>query len=87
MNRLKVRVKSHLDNTPINLLSIEVAKSLYVYSYSIHTCLLERTISREKFEICPQKNISGPNGHGPLDFVIDLRQTLVKKDDFVKGVA
>ncbi|UZO22080.1 uncharacterized protein OCT59_014452 [Rhizophagus irregularis] len=37
--------------------------------------------------------IFGLNGHGPLDFTIDLRQTAktvgvteVKKDDFVKGV-
>ena len=51
-------------------------------------------VIKRKFEIRPQKVISGPNGHGPLDFAIDLCQTAktvgvteVKKDDFVKGVA
>ncbi|PKK73631.1 hypothetical protein RhiirC2_330345 [Rhizophagus irregularis] len=44
---------------PINLLSIEATN----YYASILTCLLERIISRGKFEIRPQKVISGPNGH------------------------
>ncbi|PKK69127.1 kinase-like protein [Rhizophagus irregularis] len=28
-----------------------------------------------KFELQPEKNITGPNGHGPVDFAIDLFQT------------
>ena len=84
------KLKSRLDNTPINLLSIEATKSLYVYSY----LLAGANNFKGKFEIRPQKVISGPNGHGPLDFAIDLRRTAktvgvikVKKDDFVKGIA
>ncbi|CAG8606994.1 2567_t:CDS:2 [Gigaspora margarita] len=66
-NRVKVPPQEH----PINLLSIEATKSIYVYSY-----LLARANNfKRKFEIHPQKVISGPNGHEPLDFVIDLRQT------------
>jgi hypothetical protein len=87
---LMAELKSHLDNTPINLLSIEATKSLYVYSY----LLAGANNFKEKFEIRSQKVISGPNGHGPLDFAIDLRRIAktvgvieVKKDDFVKGVA
>jgi hypothetical protein len=87
---LMAELKSRLDNTPINLLSIEATKSLYVYSY----LLAGANNFKGKFEIRPQKVISGPNGHGPLDFAIDLRRTAktvgvteVKKDDFVKGVA
>jgi hypothetical protein len=49
---LMTELKSRLNNTPINLLSIE-ARNQYT---SIHTCL---------------KNISGPNGHGPLDFAVE----------------
>ncbi|GBC37783.2 hypothetical protein GLOIN_2v1789985 [Rhizophagus irregularis DAOM 181602=DAOM 197198] len=55
--------------TPINLLSIEATKSLYVYSY----LLAGANNFKGKFYIRPQKVISGPNGHGPLDFAIDLR--------------
>jgi hypothetical protein len=63
-------------------------KSIYVY------LLAGANSFKGKFEIRPQKNISGPNDHGPLDFAIDLRRTAktvgvieVKKDDFIKGVA
>ncbi|RIA83419.1 hypothetical protein C1645_880515 [Glomus cerebriforme] len=84
---LMAELKSRLDNTPINLLSIEATKSIYVYSY----LLAGVNNFKGKFEIRPQKNM---NGHGPLDFAIDLRRTAktvgvteVKKDDFVKGVA
>ena len=87
---LMAELKSRLDNTPISLLSVEATKSLYVYSY----LLAGANNFKGKFEIRPQKVISGPNGHGPLDFAIDLCQTAktvgvteVKKDDFVKGVA
>ena len=47
-----------------------------------------------KFEFRPEKNITGPNGHGPVDFAIDLLQsaktvgvTEVKDEDFYKGIA
>jgi len=90
LKNLMIELKSRLDNTPINLLSIEATKSLYVYSY----LLAGANNFKGKFEIRPQKNISGPNGHGPLDFAVDLLRiaktvgvTEVKKDDFVKGVA
>ncbi|PKC64282.1 hypothetical protein RhiirA1_222738 [Rhizophagus irregularis] len=90
MEGLMAELKSRIENTPINLLSIEATKSLYVYSY----LLAGANNFKGKFEIRPQKVISGPNGHGPLDFAIDLCQTAktvgvteVKKDDFVKGVA
>ncbi|PKB97236.1 hypothetical protein RhiirA5_506297 [Rhizophagus irregularis] len=90
MEGLMAELKSRIENTPINLLSIEATKSLYVYSY----LLAGANNFKGKFEIRPQKVISGPNGHGPLDFAIDLRRTAktvgvteVKKDDFTKGVA
>jgi hypothetical protein len=76
-------LKSRLENAPINLLSIEATKSICVYSY----LLAGANNFKGKFEIRP---ISGPNGHGPLDFAIDLRRTAktvgvteVKKDDFI----
>ncbi|CAB4410524.1 unnamed protein product [Rhizophagus irregularis] len=48
----------------------------------------------EKFELRPEKNITGPNGHGPVDFVIDLLKTAaktigmteVKDEKFFKGI-
>src|SRR5436309_1405838 len=47
-----------------------------------------------KFELRPEKNITGPNGHGPVDFAIDLLQTAktvgvteVKDEDVFKGIA
>ncbi|CAG8594788.1 2716_t:CDS:2 [Paraglomus occultum] len=87
---LMIELNSRLDNTPINLLSVEATKSIYVYSY----LLAGANNFKGMFEIRPQKNISGPNGHGPVDFAVDLRRTAktvgvteVKKEDFVKGIA
>ena len=64
-------------------------KSLYVYSY----LLAGVNNFKVKFEIRPQV-ISEPNGHRPLDFMVNLYQTAktvrvteIKKDDFVKGIA
>ncbi|CAG8648086.1 3755_t:CDS:2, partial [Ambispora gerdemannii] len=86
---LMLELNSRLDITPINLISIEVTKSIYVYSY----LLAGANNFKGVFEVRPQKNLSGPNGHGPVDFTIDLRRTAktvgvteVKKDNFVKGV-
>ncbi|CAG8452805.1 10225_t:CDS:2 [Ambispora gerdemannii] len=86
---LMIELNSRLDNTPINLLSIEATKSICVYSY----LLAGANNFKGMFEIRPQKNISGPNGHGPVDFAVDLRRTAktvgvteVKKEDFIKGV-
>jgi hypothetical protein len=46
------------------------------------------------FELRPEKNITGPNGHGPVDFAIDLLKTAktvgvteVKDKDIYKGIA
>ncbi|CAB4416958.1 unnamed protein product [Rhizophagus irregularis] len=36
--------------------------------------LLHSKVSPQ-FELRPEKNITGPNGHGPVDFAIDLLQT------------
>ncbi|CAG8664335.1 6216_t:CDS:1, partial [Paraglomus brasilianum] len=87
---LILELTSRLDITPINLISIEATKSIYVYSY----LLAGANNFKGVFEVRPQKNLSGPNGHGPVDFAIDLRRTAktvgvteVKKDNFVKGVA
>ncbi|PKK42841.1 hypothetical protein RhiirC2_722784, partial [Rhizophagus irregularis] len=68
----------------------EASKSQYVCSYLVAGVnLYER-----KFELRPEKNITGPNGHGPVDFAIDLLQTAktvgvteVKDEDFFKGIA
>ena len=71
MEGLIAELKSRIENTPINLLSIKATKSLYVYSY----LLAGANNFKGKFEIRPQKVISGLNGHGPLDFAINLRRT------------
>ncbi|CAG8615287.1 1326_t:CDS:2 [Paraglomus occultum] len=61
----------------------EASKLQYVCSYLVG-----------KFELRPEKNITGPNGHGPVDFAIDLLKTAksvgvteVKDEDFYKGIA
>ncbi|RHZ47953.1 hypothetical protein Glove_564g71 [Diversispora epigaea] len=74
--------------TPVNL--NEVSRSLYVHSYLVAGARQYE----EKFKVKPQFNITGPNGCGPVDFAIELLQTLkivgvteVKHEDFDKGVA
>ncbi|RHZ75348.1 hypothetical protein Glove_216g149 [Diversispora epigaea] len=74
--------------TPVNL--NEASRSLYVHSYLVAGARLYK----EKFKVKPQFNITGPNGRGPVDFAIELLQTLkivgvteVKHEDFDKGVA
>ncbi|RHZ65133.1 hypothetical protein Glove_319g193 [Diversispora epigaea] len=74
--------------TPVNL--NEASRSLYLHSYLVAGARQYE----EKFKVKPQFNITGPNGRGPVDFAIELLQTLkivgvteVKHEDFDKGVA
>ncbi|RIA79895.1 hypothetical protein C1645_745621 [Glomus cerebriforme] len=59
-----------------------------------HATLEGVNLYERKFELRPEKNITGPNGHGPVDFAIDLLQsaktvgmTEVKNEDFYKDIA
>ena len=68
----------------------EASKSQYVCSYLVAGA----NLYEGKFELRPEKNITGPNGHGPVDFAIDLLQTAktvgvteVKDEDIFKGIA
>jgi hypothetical protein len=68
----------------------EASKSQYVGAYLIAIA----NIFEDKFKVCPEKNISGPNGHGPVDFALVLIQTSkvfsvteVKDKDFRQGIA
>ncbi|GBC01773.1 hypothetical protein RclHR1_04320014 [Rhizophagus clarus] len=49
----------------------EASKSQYVCAYLVAIA----NIFGNKFKVCPEKNISGPNGHGPVDFALVLIQT------------
>ncbi|RIA79206.1 hypothetical protein C1645_110256 [Glomus cerebriforme] len=55
----------------ISISGNEASKSQYVCSYLVAGINLHEG----KFELRPEKNITGPNGHGPVDFAIDLLQT------------
>ncbi|GBB90811.1 hypothetical protein RclHR1_01790018 [Rhizophagus clarus] len=84
MNDLRFRIKV----MPIS--RNEASRSQYVCTYLVDVA----NLSEEKFEIHPEKNVTGPNGHGPVDFgVVSLRTrrlagiTEVKDKDFLQGVA
>ncbi|CAG8723671.1 14824_t:CDS:1, partial [Funneliformis caledonium] len=66
----------------------EASKSQYVCAYLVAVANLL------KFKVRPEKNVSGPNGHGPVDFAFVSIQTSkvvgiteVKDKDFLQGVA
>ncbi|PKY27953.1 hypothetical protein RhiirB3_390685 [Rhizophagus irregularis] len=68
----------------------EASKSQYVCSYLVAIA----NLFEDKFKICPEKNVSGLNGHGPVDFALIQVQTSriigiteVKDKDFQQGVA
>ncbi|CAB4492797.1 unnamed protein product [Rhizophagus irregularis] len=68
----------------------EASKSQYVCSYLVAIA----NLFENKFKICPEKNVSGLNGHGPVDFALIQVQTSriigiteVKDRDFQQGVA
>ncbi|PKK59834.1 hypothetical protein RhiirC2_794242, partial [Rhizophagus irregularis] len=68
----------------------EASKSQYVCSYLVAIA----NLFEDKFKICPEKNVSGLNGHGPVDFALIQVQTSriigiteVKDRDFQQGVA
>ncbi|UZO08425.1 Coronin-like protein crn1 [Rhizophagus irregularis] len=87
-NNLVTELKARLKAIPIS--GNEASKSQYVCSYLVTRV----NLYEGKFELRPEKNITGPNGHGPVDFAIDLLQTAktvsvteVKDEDFFKGIA
>src|SRR5438045_2631868 len=89
LRNLITELKAHcLKTIPIN--GNEASKSQYVCSYLVAGA----NLYEGKFELRPEKNITGPNGYGPVDFAIDLLQTAktvgvteVKDEDFYKGIA
>ncbi|PKK66638.1 hypothetical protein RhiirC2_784525 [Rhizophagus irregularis] len=88
LNHLIAELEARLETIPIN--GNEASKSQYVCSYLVAGA----NLYKGKFELRPEKNITGPNGHGPVDFAIDLLQTAktvgvteVKNEDFYKGIA
>ncbi|RIB09899.1 hypothetical protein C2G38_2266465 [Gigaspora rosea] len=44
----------------------KASRSQYVCSYLVATS----NFFKNQFSICPEKAISGPNGHGPLDYAL-----------------
>jgi hypothetical protein len=88
LKHLIAELEARLKTIPIN--GNEASKSQYVCSYLVAGA----NLYEGKFELRPEKNITGPNGHGPVDFAIDLLQTAktvgvteVKDEDFYKGIA
>jgi len=88
LKNLITELKARLKSIPIS--GNEASKSQYVCSYLVAGA----NLYEGKFELRPEKNITGPNGHGPVDFAIDLLQTAktvgvteVKDEDIFKGIA
>ncbi|GBC03485.1 hypothetical protein RclHR1_05140019 [Rhizophagus clarus] len=88
LRNLITELKARLKSIPIS--GNEASKSQYVCSYLVAGA----NLYEGKFELRPEKNITGPNGHGPVDFAIDLLQTAktvgvteVKDEDIFKGIA
>jgi hypothetical protein len=88
LKHLIAELNARLKSIPIS--GNEASKSQYVCSYLVAGV----NLYEGKFELRPEKNITGPNGHGPVDFAIDLLQsaktvgvTEVKDEDFFKGIA
>ncbi|EXX68830.1 Coronin-like protein crn1 [Rhizophagus irregularis] len=88
LRNLITELNARLKTIPIS--GNEASKSQYVCSYLVAGANLHEG----KFELRPEKNITGPNGHGPVDFAIDLLQTAktvgvteVKDEDIFKGIA
>ncbi|PKK63104.1 hypothetical protein RhiirC2_855241 [Rhizophagus irregularis] len=88
LRNLITELEARLETIPIN--GNEASKSQYVCSYLVAGA----NLYKGKFELRPEKNITGPNGHGPVDFAIDLLQTAktvgvteVKDEDIFKGIA
>ncbi|PKY44211.1 hypothetical protein RhiirA4_458408 [Rhizophagus irregularis] len=68
----------------------EASKSRYVCAYLVAVA----NLFEYKFKVRPEKNVSGPNGHGPVDFALVLVRTSriigiteVKDKDFLQGIA
>ncbi|PKK59137.1 hypothetical protein RhiirC2_306728 [Rhizophagus irregularis] len=88
LKHLIAELNARLKSIPIS--GNEASKSQYVCSYLVAGA----NLYEGKFELRPEKNITGPNGHGPVDFAIDLLQTAktvgvteVKDEDIFKGIA
>ena len=69
LKRLIVELNARFKSIPIS--GNEASKSQYVCSYLVAGA----NLYEGKFELRPEKNITGPNGHGPVDFAIDLLQS------------
>jgi hypothetical protein len=69
VKHLIAELDARLKSIPIS--GNEASKSQYVCSYLVAGA----NLYEGKFELRPEKNITGPNGHGPVDFAIDLLQT------------
>ncbi|RIA84334.1 hypothetical protein C1645_742401, partial [Glomus cerebriforme] len=69
LEHLIAELEAHLKFIPIS--ENEALKSQYVCSYLVAGV----NLYEGKFELRPEKNITGPNGHGPVDFAIDLLQS------------
>ena len=63
---LIAKLEARLKSIPIS--GNEALKSQYVCFYLVAGANLHEG----KFEFRPEKNIIGPNGHGPVDFTINL---------------
>ncbi|GES73390.1 hypothetical protein GLOIN_2v1881079 [Rhizophagus clarus] len=85
IKHLLTDLKYHFKVLPIN--RNETSRNKYVCAYLVAVT----NIFENKFEVLPEKNVSGPNGHGPVDFGLTLLQnsrlasiTEVKDKDFLQ---
>ncbi|CAG8519479.1 28407_t:CDS:2, partial [Gigaspora margarita] len=68
----------------------EASRSLYVSSYLVAVS----DLTNNRLQICPEKTISCPNGHGPLDYALTISKSSkiiaaveVKSRDYLQDIA
>ena len=79
VKNLITELEARLESIPIS--GNEASKSQYVCSYLIAGV----NLYKGKFELRPEKNITGPLGHEPVDFAIDLLRQQEPLRDGSKG--
>ncbi|CAG8646956.1 7124_t:CDS:2 [Paraglomus brasilianum] len=88
LKQLLAELNARIKGTPYNQAK-ETIKSIYTYPY----LLAAVNLFKGKFILRPERQITGKNGRGPVDYAFDacngmmVGVTEVKRDDFKKGIA
>ncbi|CAG8540438.1 4031_t:CDS:2 [Paraglomus brasilianum] len=88
LKHLLVELNERIKATPYDQAK-ETTKSIYTYPY----LLAAVNLFKGKISLRPERQITGKNGRGPVDYAFDARNgtavgvTEVKQDDFKKGIA